>query len=1003
MSKLTLTSKLIAPLFLAALLSGCIGSSDSGGNSNNSLTVNSTSETPVAVSGSTVTFTMNIGAGNSIEGFELSDKKQPLRASDVSPSEFSATGGLFSYSADLSTCKVGVPVISSCQAVFTAESPSTNTPKAFATVIFSNGEKLTSTIPAITPKPRGDDSLPTLALTTDDVELLSDGVTDITVTNSGNSAINALKLLIPASLRPLINKATSSPESHNQNLVASENLAPGDSFTFKLGLKLLNASELATVQQITQLIITSANARNDVTVSMASQDIPLGSDGPLTINGINATSTGNEVLTLENTTVSPITADVSNNNFKIGNNSTSGPSLSPECQLGGNTLTIAAGETCSLTFGIGTDAYGDAPQSIPYQVDGVTPPESPATGRFAIAPVNVTVNGTTSLQIPHQGQASTDFTFTNHGPTFDWQIPPASDNPFRIVVGSPTGQDATAQQAVFTTPSGSPDCEQNNQTRISAGNTCALGVEFKQPGTYYIVWNQGNTISTDPNDNQINATNALEASHGIVVTEAPPALTVTDAANTDPAMDRVVLAIDNPTGAATASVTQPTNLPSGITVDTVSGSNNCFSGGSPKSLSAGNSCYLYLAGDASALNVGASVTGNITLSYTQDGTQTKTIAVTLARNLYAVATSNNKPLIKFNGTSWSDITRTGLGNAPYYNILIANNGDITLAGTLDNQGTNSVEIKTFNGDSWSTPTAGNSAISTNPSLRELKENNGTLYAVGADPNVASFAKEFAGSSWADIASNGSPIAASSGFTNDISFNNTSAYVVGKDATTAFVKRSANGGAWSNIGGNQNPTHALRVGTNNNSTADAAAIDGTDLYVAGTIADTSFANHLFVAKAPVDGSGSWSGVGTDGDPMHGTPAPTAGNLASMRSMLVLSASNIYVAGAYNDNVASPTQAFVKHWDGSSWSPVSSDNGSPVGAVDSGVEQLLYVDNTLYAIGVERTSLPPKPFVKKLENGAWVTVGNQSNPFTPENGRGEVLAVGPELSFDSVTDH
>lgn len=204
------------------------------------------------------------------------------------------------------------------------------------------------------------------------------------------------------------------------------------------------------------------------------------------------------------------------------------------------------------------------------------------------------------------------------------------------------------------------------------------------------------------------------------------------------------------------------------------------------------------------------------------------------------------------------------------------------------------------------------------------------------------------------------------------------WAVGDFSTTLTLQTLTehwNGITWSII-----PSPNMR-GTTNNSLTSVTAISTKDVWAVGYTSAQPLVEHWggktwqivsspSVAQAQlhdivrVPGTGQLWAVGYtgtdqtfvehwDGNTWTVVPSPTIGSYNFLNSIAAISSNDIWAVGGYNETPSSPAATLIEHWDGSTWSIVTSPNPGISGSV---FQKVIAVpgSNQLWAIGSYVTS-------------------------------------------------
>ena len=199
-----------------------------------------------------------------------------------------------------------------------------------------------------------------------------------------------------------------------------------------------------------------------------------------------------------------------------------------------------------------------------------------------------------------------------------------------------------------------------------------------------------------------------------------------------------------------------------------------------------------------------------------------------------------------------------------------------------------------------------------------------------------------------------------------------------------------GAHWSALGSNGAGNGAL------DSAVYAIAVSGPDVYVGGAFGDInnngvilSAADH--VAKWDTL-TGNWSALGSNG--------AGDGALNSTVDALAVSGSNLYVGGIFtnvnNNGTVLNTADYVARWNGASWNALGS-NGAGDGSINYPVSALAVLGTDLYVGGIftnvnnNGTPLPAADYIAKWSGGSWSALNSNGAGDGSLNGGVRALAV------------
>lgn len=183
----------------------------------------------------------------------------------------------------------------------------------------------------------------------------------------------------------------------------------------------------------------------------------------------------------------------------------------------------------------------------------------------------------------------------------------------------------------------------------------------------------------------------------------------------------------------------------------------------------------------------------------------------------------------------------------------------------------------------------------------------------------------------------------------------------------------NGAQWSAV----TPPH---VNSQSSQLNAVAVVSSSDAWAVGNLTDKQTSNSLSLIEH-WDGA-SWSVVSS----------PNPGAVASLSGVTAISANDIWAVGYVQVNNSSLNQTLTEHWDGNSWSVVSSPN---VSGADNGLVSVSAIaTNDVWAVGA--TSNPQgNPVMTLIEhwNGTSWSIINSPQPSNYENLLVGVTAISP----------
>jgi len=304
----------------------------------------------------------------------------------------------------------------------------------------------------------------------------------------------------------------------------------------------------------------------------------------------------------------------------------------------------------------------------------------------------------------------------------------------------------------------------------------------------------------------------------------------------------------------------------------------------------------------------------------------------------------NSPLAEhFNGKRWSVVPTPTLSsgglnppNAQFFGVAAAASNDVWAVGVKTgplNPDFGLQLIEHWNGTAWSEVTNPEVEGAALHAVVAISANN--VWAVGGGGAPGALVEHWDGTTWSIVTNSvlsgaGGVSAVSADSANDI-------WAVGGETILHF-----NGTTWSQL--------ASPVMQANSVTA----LSPSNVWAVGSV--TVFANHRQHHKPAIehwDGT-SWSIVSSP----NPNPVPTKDTF--LRGVAAISANDIWAVGAGNFSTAGGTATLIEHWDGTSWTIISSPDP---GTASNGLSAVAALsDGTVVAVGMQQDSgLGPVPLI------------------------------------------
>jgi hypothetical protein len=290
------------------------------------------------------------------------------------------------------------------------------------------------------------------------------------------------------------------------------------------------------------------------------------------------------------------------------------------------------------------------------------------------------------------------------------------------------------------------------------------------------------------------------------------------------------------------------------------------------------------------------------------------------------------PLVEhFNGTSWNviptPVLSSGGANPPdaaFFGVAAAASNDVWAVGYRDdpiNTANSGQLIEHWNGTSWRVNTTGPEIPGdVLHSVTVVSSNN--VWAVG-NATSNGLIEHWDGTAWSIVSNS---VIAGAGQLSSISADSANdVWAVGNRVAAIL---HFNGTTWS------------RVASPSLDANSVTALSPTNVWAVGTV--EVFFNRRFHQKAAIehwDGT-SWSIVSNP------NPTSSPGLDSSLNGIAAISANDIWAVGTFHTSTGSPA-TLIEHWDGTSWTIISSPN--PGTASSSLFAVTTLSDGTVVAVG------------------------------------------------------
>jgi hypothetical protein len=340
----------------------------------------------------------------------------------------------------------------------------------------------------------------------------------------------------------------------------------------------------------------------------------------------------------------------------------------------------------------------------------------------------------------------------------------------------------------------------------------------------------------------------------------------------------------------------------------------------------------------SAAAAASSTNFSVVPSPSVTGTLVSTAAIS-DNDIWAVGSGGSSPgtlAEHFDGKSWRVVPTPPLPsggiNGPggqFFGVAAAASNDVWAVGFKigpDNPDFGEQLIEHWNGKSWSVDTTGPEIEGDTLSAVTVVSSN-NVWAVGATGGNA-LVEHWDGTSWSIVSNSviagaGRLSAVSADSANDV-------WAVGQAGNGGPPILHFNGTTWSQGPGFNPSMEATSV----------TAISPTNVWAAGTVG--VFFNHRMHRKAAIE---HWDGTSWSLVPSP-NPTPSPGLDSFLRGIVAVSANDIWAVGSLNKSTGG-SATLIEHWDGTSWTIISSPNPGTSSNSLFGVTALS--DGTVIAVG------------------------------------------------------
>jgi hypothetical protein len=252
---------------------------------------------------------------------------------------------------------------------------------------------------------------------------------------------------------------------------------------------------------------------------------------------------------------------------------------------------------------------------------------------------------------------------------------------------------------------------------------------------------------------------------------------------------------------------------------------------------------------------------------------------------------------------------------------------------------------TSNCGTWSIVSSPNAGSSNNALYAVSAVSAGNVWAVGwyldSNNNMLTLVEHWDGSSW-NVVSSPNPGSAYNALEGVAAISATNIWAVGfysNNSSSSTPSQTLiehwNGKAWSVVSSpSPGSTDGLLFGV--------SRIPGTNLLWAVGVYNNGNSPGQTLTEY-------WNGSSWNGTTWSVVSSPNLGSGSNeLNGVTAISAKNIWAVGTYNSSVGSYAQTLVEHWDGTTWSVVSSPNSSSANNSLMGIIQV-HGTSTLWAVG------------------------------------------------------